>query len=76
MKSISLRQILSVRCPVCGAKPKEKCTLSTGQRCVKTHHGRSLAAAQAGRPENFVQATPPILKAATSRGFHILFHHT
>jgi len=51
-EKLTLRHILSVRCPVCRAKPKEKCTLSTGHPCVKTHHDRSMAAAktEAARP--------------------------
>ena len=66
-----------MRCPVCKAKPKEKCTLSTGQECVKTHLDRGLAATKAGRrPENSVEATLRVVKAAASRGFHNIFHHT
>jgi hypothetical protein len=74
MKSVCLRQILSVRCPICGAKPKEKCTLSTGQPSVKTHNDRNLMAAKSGRPENFRQATLRNIKATGSR-LRILFHH-
>jgi len=66
---------LSVRCPVCGAKPKEKCTLSTGQPSAKTHHERELAGAKAIRPENFAQTTLRTLMAATSHGLRALFHH-
>jgi hypothetical protein len=43
---------------------------------VKTHLDRSLAAAKAARPESFGRATLRILKAATSRSFHNLFHGT
>ncbi len=75
MKSVSLRQILSVRCPVCGAKPKEKCTLSTGQPRVKTHHDRNLLAAKTGIPDNFFQATLRNVKATSSR-LRVLFHHS
>jgi hypothetical protein len=66
-EKLPLRHILSVRCPVCRAKPKEKCTLSTGHPCVKTHHARSAAAAEAGSPGNFVEAALRILKAAAGR---------
>lgn len=68
--------MLSVNCPVCGAKPKERCKLSTGKPCVKTHLDRSLAAAKAGQPDNFLQSALRILKTTTSRGFQILFHRT
>lgn len=71
---MSLRLVLSVSCPVCGAKPKEKCKLSTGKPCVKTHLDRSLAAGKASPPDNFVQSALRILKTTTSRGFHMLFH--
>jgi hypothetical protein len=66
-EKLTLRHILSVRCPVCRAKPKEKCTLSTGHPCVKTHHDRSMAAAKTGGRETFGRAALRIiLKAATS----------
>jgi hypothetical protein len=48
--------------------------LSTGQQCAKTHNDRSLAAAKFGLPDNLAQSTLRILKAASSRGVHILFH--
>src|ERR1019366_10193635 len=51
-KKLTLQHILSVRCPMCGAKPKEKCTLSTGHPSNKTHNARDLAAAKVSRPEN------------------------
>jgi ribosomal protein S27E len=28
----SVKEFLAVRCPTCGAKPGQKCKLSTGQR--------------------------------------------
>ena len=59
---------------MCGAKPKEKCTLSTGKPSAKTHNDRSLAAAKTGPPENMAQAAARVLKAGT-RGFYTLFHH-
>jgi len=33
---------LVVRCPVCGAKPGEKCELSTGQPRTAPHRDRRL----------------------------------
>jgi hypothetical protein len=72
---LTLRQVLSVRCPMCGAKPKEKCILSTGHPCKKTHHDRRLSAAKMSCPESFAQAALRILKKATS-GLGVLFHNT
>jgi len=60
---------------MCGAKPKEKCTLSTGHPSEKTHLDRSLAAAKTRHPANSGQSTLQILMAATSRGLRTLFHH-
>jgi hypothetical protein len=74
-EKLTLRQILSVRCPMCRAKPKEKCTLSTGHPSTKTHLARGLAAAKVSRPENFAQESLRILKAFTGRGFRALFRH-
>jgi len=33
---------LAVRCPTCGAKPGEKCELSTGQPRTDPHRDRRL----------------------------------
>jgi hypothetical protein len=74
-EKLSHRQILSVRCPMCRALPKERCTLSTGHPSAKTHLARSLAAAKAPPPENFGHAALRILKKFTSRGLGILFQH-
>jgi hypothetical protein len=74
-EKLTLGHILSVRCPMCGAKPKEKCTLSTGHPSTKTHLARELAAAKVSRPENRGQAVLRILKAVTSRGMGVLFQH-
>jgi hypothetical protein len=74
-EKLTLGHILSVRCPMCGAKPKQKCTLSTGHPSIKTHLNREQAAAKVSRPENFGEAALRILKAVTSRGFHVLFQH-
>ena len=62
-------------CPVCRAKPKEKCTLTTGHPSDKTHLDRGLAAAKAPRPEMIGQASLRSLVAITSRGLRVLFHH-
>jgi len=35
---------LIVRCPTCGAKPREKCELSTGLPRTDSHAARLLAA--------------------------------
>ena len=35
---------LIVRCPTCGAKPGEKCELSTGLARTQPHSARCLAA--------------------------------
>ena len=60
-------------CPVCRAKPKEKCTLTTGHPSDKTHLDRGLAAAKAPRPEGSVHAALRSLSALTSRGLSALF---
>jgi len=49
---LTLRHILSVRCPMCRAKPKERCTMSTGHPSAKTHLARGLAAAKVPAPPN------------------------
>lgn len=36
-------QALGVRCPTCGAKPREKCELSTGLPRTEPHTARLLA---------------------------------
>jgi len=74
-EKLTLDHILSVRCPMCGAKPKEKCTLSTGHPSGKTHLNRDLAAAKVSRPENSGLAAWRILKGVTSRGLRVLFQH-
>jgi hypothetical protein len=35
--------ILAIRCPTCGAKPGEKCELSTGQPRTTPHRERRLS---------------------------------
>lgn len=41
---VTEKQALSVWCPTCGAKPGEKCELSTGLPRTEPHQGRRLAA--------------------------------
>jgi hypothetical protein len=43
---VTEKQALSVRCPTCGAKPGEKCELSTGQPRTEPHRDRRLAASE------------------------------
>ena len=62
-------------CPVCRAKPKEKCTLMTGHPSNKTHLARGLAAVKALPPENSGNAALRFLWTATSRGLRVLFQH-
>jgi hypothetical protein len=71
----TLKHILSVRCPMCGAKPKQKCTFSTGHPSDKTHRNRDLAAAKISHPESSGLAVWRSLKGATSRGLRVLFQH-
>jgi hypothetical protein len=71
---LSQKRILSVKCPVCRAKPKEKCTFTTGHPSNKTHLDRGRAAAKAPRPESPGHAALRFLQALTSRGFRRLFH--
>jgi hypothetical protein len=72
---LSPRRIMSVPCPVCRAKPKEKCTLTTGHPSNKTHVDRALAAAKAPPPESAGHAALRFLWALPSRSLRVLFHH-
>jgi hypothetical protein len=74
-EKLTLKQILSVRCPMCGAKPKAQCTASTGHPSAKTHLDRDLAAAKYARPESSGDAFLRVLKAMTSRGLRLLSQH-
>ena len=74
-EELTIGHILSVRCPMCGAKPKEKCTLTTGHPSIKTHIARRLAAAKVSRPENSGYAALRFLRALTGRGLRVLFQH-
>lgn len=44
-KALSTKKILAVHCPTCGAKPGEKCELSSGEPRTDPHRDRRLAAA-------------------------------
>ncbi len=46
-KALTPKKILAIRCPTCGAAPKEKCELSTGQPRTEPHRDRRLIAADA-----------------------------
>jgi|HubBroStandDraft_3_1064219.scaffolds.fasta_scaffold67475_2 hypothetical protein len=72
---LTQRHILSVRCPMCRAKPKERCTLTTGHPSAKTHLARGLAAAKVPAPPNAGRAALNILMSLTGRGFRALFQH-
>ena len=74
-KPLTQKRILSVKCPVCRAKPGEKCTMTTGHPSDKTHLDRSRAAAKAPPPENAGYAALRSLHAFTSRGLRALFQH-
>ena len=41
---VTQKEALAVRCPTCGAKPREKCELSTGLPRTEPHRDRRLAA--------------------------------
>jgi hypothetical protein len=43
---IKPEKAMAVRCPTCGAKPGEKCELSTGLPRTEPHRDRRLAAAE------------------------------
>jgi hypothetical protein len=46
-KELTLKQILSVPCPTCGAAIEEACELHTGARRTEPHRNRKLSAAEA-----------------------------
>jgi len=56
MKAVK-EQALGVRCPTCGARPKEKCELCTGLPRTDPHPARSLAAEKEWRRRNDASAT-------------------
>jgi len=43
---VTLRQAQSVRCSTCGAKPGERCELSSGQPRTEPHRDRRLTASE------------------------------
>jgi hypothetical protein len=43
---VTEKEALAVRCPTCGAKPGEKCELSTGLPRTDPHRDRRLAASE------------------------------
>jgi len=46
-KELTLKQILSVPCPTCGAATEEACELQSGARRTEPHRDRKLSAAEA-----------------------------
>jgi len=48
---IKPKQGLAIRCPTCGAKPGEKCELSTGLPRTEPHRDRGLAASDESEQE-------------------------
>jgi hypothetical protein len=46
-KELTLKQILSVPCPTCGAATQEACELHTGALRTEPHRDRKLSAAEA-----------------------------
>jgi hypothetical protein len=44
-RELTLKQILAVRCPTCGAAPQERCELTSGQSRTEPHRDRRLTAA-------------------------------
>ena len=46
-KELTLKQILSVPCPVCGATVGERCALHSGALRTEAHRDRKLNAADA-----------------------------
>ena len=72
-RKLTLRHVLSVRCPMCRAKPKAQCTLTTGHPSAKTHLAREQAAAKVPAPETSRQAAVRVLKNAGGRGLRLIF---
>jgi hypothetical protein len=46
-KELTVKQILSVPCPTCGAATEEACELQTGALRTEPHRDRKLSAAEA-----------------------------
>jgi hypothetical protein len=70
---LPLKHILSVRCPMCGAPPKERCKLSSGHPSFQTHFDREKAAHRVAPPENFGEASLRMMWASIRRGLRSLF---
>jgi hypothetical protein len=43
-RELSPKQILALRCPTCGAAPRQKCELGTGQLRMTPHRERMWTA--------------------------------
>ena len=71
---LTLKQILSVQCPVCRAKAKEQCTLTTGHPSITTHTTRAAAATKTCRPESSGEAALRSLWSSAASGLRTLFH--
>jgi hypothetical protein len=69
MRGISPKQILAVRCPTCGAAPREKCELSTGQPRTEPHRDRRLAASDKVISKHGHGEFAPPSKVRVSRDF-------
>jgi hypothetical protein len=55
---LSPKQVPAVRCPTCGAEPREKCELSTGQPRNEPHRdrgGRALFSAFKKSPRQIIR---------------------
>jgi hypothetical protein len=53
--NVTEKEALAVRCPTCGAKPGEKCELSTGLPRTDPHRDRRLEASEKESCEAFRQ---------------------
>jgi hypothetical protein len=42
-KKPTVKKVQALRCPTCGAKPGDKCKLSSGQARTEPHRDRRLA---------------------------------
>jgi hypothetical protein len=70
---LTLKRILSVRCPVCRAKPREQCTSTTGHPSLKTHLKRAVAAGKVSAPESSGEAALRSLRGFATSSFRALF---
>jgi len=51
-KELTLKQMLSVPCPICHAATKKSCQVQTGARRTEPHRDRKLSAAEAMETKN------------------------